>query len=261
MSVALPEPLATPYKAARHVAARPRNGEPVGRGVPPLVNGDHLSQPEFHRRYEAMPSHVRAELIGGIVYMASPLRVPHGSRSNPLNAVLSNYQVATPGVQALDNTTAILGKNSEPQPDVSLRLLPECGGQTSVDADEYLVGAPELVIEVAHSSTAIDLHRKKDDYRKAGVHEYLVLCIEDRQLRAFDLPADKAWVMPADGVFRSRVFPGLWIDGAAAAAGDARALHKTAARGVRSPEHKAFAKRMADRLTPKKKPAGKRRKG
>src|SRR5271156_1111031 len=41
--------------------------------LPPLENGDHLDQPTFHARYEAMPSGTRAQLIGGIVYMGSPL--------------------------------------------------------------------------------------------------------------------------------------------------------------------------------------------
>src|SRR6202035_5074153 len=48
------------------------------KDLPPLVNGDHLDQKTFHERYEAMPE-VRAELIGGIVYiMSSPQRNRHG---------------------------------------------------------------------------------------------------------------------------------------------------------------------------------------
>lgn len=51
--------------------------------IPPLENGDRLSRAEFERRYQAMPQVKRAELIEGVVYMASPLRLkshgePHG---------------------------------------------------------------------------------------------------------------------------------------------------------------------------------------
>ena len=46
------------------------------KDLPPLVNGDHLDQKTFHERYEAMPE-VRAELIGGIVYMSSPQKMRH----------------------------------------------------------------------------------------------------------------------------------------------------------------------------------------
>jgi hypothetical protein len=67
----------------------------AARGIPPLVNGDRLTQPEFHRRYEAMPPNTRAELIGGIVYMASPLRNPHGKGSYHLSVVLGFYQAST----------------------------------------------------------------------------------------------------------------------------------------------------------------------
>jgi Uma2 family endonuclease len=221
------------------------------RAVPPLENGDRLTQPEFHRRYEAMPPDVRAELIGGVVYMASPMRTPHGRRTRMLATVLGNYEDATPGVEGMDNTTAILGKDSEPQPDLVLRLLPEVGGQTQIDDDEYLVGAPELIIEVAHSTEAIDLYDKKRDYRRAGVREYLVFCIQERELRAFDLLKDKPWHLP-DGVFRSEVFPGLWIDAAATLAARASDLHRTARKGLRSPDHAAFVKHMKAVLATKK---------
>ena len=50
-----------------------------GLPLPPLHNGDRLTQAEFHRRYEAYPEDVKFELVGGIVYMTSPLRRPHGA--------------------------------------------------------------------------------------------------------------------------------------------------------------------------------------
>jgi len=42
--------------------------------LPPLQSGDRLTRPEFERRYGADPHIKKAELIEGIVYVASPLR-------------------------------------------------------------------------------------------------------------------------------------------------------------------------------------------
>src|SRR5438094_7619698 len=97
--------------------------------LPPLENGDRLDQPTFHERYEAMPEHVRAELIGGVVHMPSPLKPKHGRSQLKLMGWLSLYEDATPGVEGFDNTTAILGEESEPQPDGYLIISPEAGGQ------------------------------------------------------------------------------------------------------------------------------------
>src|SRR6266851_8915829 len=98
--------------------------------IPLLNNGDRLTQREFHRRYEAYPDDVKFELIGGIVYMASPTGWPHSKYHLQLATVLGNYEAATPGVEGLDNATTILGPWSEPQPDLALRILPERGGQS-----------------------------------------------------------------------------------------------------------------------------------
>ena len=100
-------------------------------------------------------------------------------------------------MEEADNATVILGDESEPQPDLHLRLLPECGGRSRVNADDYFVGPPELVIEVAHSSEAIDLDAKRRDYERAGVLEYLVLCVREGELRPFDLKAGRALAVGA----------------------------------------------------------------
>ncbi len=107
-----------------------------------LCNGDRMKQPEFHRRYETYPKDVKFELIGGIVYMASPLRMPHGRYQPMLSLALALYKSATPGVEVADNATVILGEESEPQPDLLLRILTEYGGRSGVTEDEYCQGLP-----------------------------------------------------------------------------------------------------------------------
>src|SRR5262249_51120107 len=107
--------------------------------VPLLHNGDRLTQKEFHRRYEAYPEDVKFELIGGIVHMPSPLGRLHGVYHLSLGSLLSRYQESTPGVEGLDNATTILSEESEPQPDLTLRILPEHGGQTSTP-EKYITG-------------------------------------------------------------------------------------------------------------------------
>ncbi len=218
--------------------------------LPTLHNGDHLTQAEFHRRYEAYPEDVKFELIGGIVYMASPLKRKHGTSHPELNLVLTVYKAGTPGVEVADNMTAILGEESEPQPDLMLRLLTECGGQSKYNEEDYLVGAPELVAEVAHSSKAIDMGRKRQDYLEAGVQEYIVLCIEEQELHWFHFPSRKKLKADRNGVWKSRVFPGLWIHGPALLARDSARLMATVQQGLATPDHAKFARRLAEKLGP-----------
>src|SRR5947208_2740925 len=97
--------------------------------LPPLVAGERLDQKTFHVRYEAMPPQIRAELVGGIVYMPSPLKVPHGRNHSLLMTWLGTYMAETPGTDVLDSATTILGDEGETQPDGNLIILPEFGGQ------------------------------------------------------------------------------------------------------------------------------------
>jgi Uma2 family endonuclease len=216
------------------------------RTVPPLENGDHLDQPTFHARYEAMPEDCRAELVGGIVYMASPQKVPHSKTQQMIAQWLGGYAVATPGTDTLVNNTQILGPDSEPEPDGCLFITPEQGGQVYIDADEYLNGAPELIVEVSSSTESIDLNRKKLDYQKAGVREYVVLALRMQQVFWFVRQRGKyrEVPLPADGIFRSRVFPGLWLDAEAILGNDRRRLLAALRQGLATPEHAAFVAKL-----------------
>jgi Uma2 family endonuclease len=228
--------------------------------IPPLHNGDRLKQPEFHRRYEAMPEGVKAELIGGVVYMSSPVGDGHAEPHLDLAGVFAVYKAGTPGVRGGDNATVILGEESEPQPDLHLRLEPQCGGRVRRNAKGILVGPPELVIEVAHTSEAIDLNTKRNDYRLSGVPEYLVLCVREQELRAFDLKSGRERPVGADGVYRSKMFPGLWIDAGAVLSGDTAKLLAVLQLGIATPEHAAFVEKLRSRAGRAKPPGGSARK-
>ncbi|HEX7379856.1 MAG TPA: hypothetical protein VF278_22210, partial [Pirellulales bacterium] len=57
--------------------------------VPPLRAGDELTREEFLRRWEADPTIKFAELIGGTVYMPSPVSAEHGGMDGHVGAWLS----------------------------------------------------------------------------------------------------------------------------------------------------------------------------
>jgi Uma2 family endonuclease len=216
---------------------------------PPLENGDRLDQKTFHARYEAMPEDCRAELIGGIAYMPSPQKVPHSDAHGLVFRCLDEYVEATPGNKAQLNNTQILGPDSEPQPDACLFILPEHGGRVWVDKDEYLHGPPELIVEVSSATESIDLHGKKDDYEKAGVREYVVLALRMRRVFWFvrRRARYKEVPLPADGIFLSREFPGLWLDAAAVLRNNRQRVLAALKKGLASPEHAAFVAKLQKR--------------
>lgn len=209
------------------------------RDVPQLRAGDRLSRDEFERRYEAMPEVKKAELIEGVVYMPSPVsNDSHGAPHAKLIGWLVAYEAYTPGVEAADNSTLRLDWDNEPQPDAFLRILPQHGGQTR-DEDGYVAGGPELAGEIAASSASYDLHDKKEAYRRNGVREYVVWRVEDKAIDWFTLRGGYYEQLEPheDGIFRSEIFPGLWLDGAALLARNMKQVLEVLHQGLQSAEH------------------------
>ena len=221
---------------------------PDTRTLPLLFDGQRLDQPTFHRLYEAMPHGSWAELVGGIVFMPSPLFDNHATEDFDIAGWLHRYKQATPGVKGTSNGSTILGEDSEVQPDLQLRIREGYGGQARV-VGGYVVGSPELVVEVADSSRVRDLGAKKLAYEKAGVLEYLFVGLKPKEVRWF-VRQDGQFIAiePGnDGLLRSEVFPGLWLDPRALFAEDDAALIAALERGLASPEHAAFVAELARR--------------
>ncbi len=215
--------------------------------IPPLRPGDRLSRDEFERRYEAMPEVKKAELIEGVVYMPSPVSTPsHGAPHAKLIGWLIAYEAQTPGVQVADNATVRLDWDNEPQPDAFLRILPQHGGQTR-DEDKYVAGGPEWAGEITASSASYDLHDKKEAYRRNGVQEYVVWRVEDGAIDWFVLRGGRFdQLAPGDdGILRSEVFPGLWLDRAALLAGDMKRVLDVVQQGLQSAERAQFLGRLS----------------
>jgi Uma2 family endonuclease len=228
--------------------AQAPHAAPIASRLPPLEAGDHLDQATFHERYEAMPEDFRAELIGGIVFVPSPLHWEHGVYHALIMGWLTNYWIATPGTQVGDNATAILGDFSEPQPDAALIIDPACGGRTGL-SDGYATGPPELIVEVASSSESIDLHAKRRDYEQAGVLEYVVLLLRQRAVRWFILQGGvyQEADVSEGGIFTSTVFPGLWLHAPALLRLDGQQVMDTLRQGLETPAHAAFVRQLQER--------------
>ncbi len=191
---------------------------------PPLEAGDHLTRDEFERRYERRPDIRKAELVQGVVYVASPVKVPqHADPSNLMNVWLGAYAATRPGVIASGNGSVRLSDTDVVQPDVMLRLE---GGTSTVDSDGFLTGAPELVVEIAASSASYDLYEKKESYRRGGVQEYIVWRTLDAAIDWFSLRDGAYAALDADanGVTYSGVFEGLKLDIPRLLSGDRTAI-------------------------------------
>lgn len=230
------------------MAASVEHGFNKSGRIPPLESGDRLSRHEFERRYTAMPHIKKAELIEGIVYVASPVRFrSHGQPHGQLITWLGVYQISTRGVELGDNVTVRLDLDNEPQPDVVLLIDEQLGGQARISEDDYVEGAPELVAEVAASSASNDLHDKKRVYRRNGVQEYIVWQILSNKLDWFSLQNGEYVPLEADanGIIKSRVFPGLWLAPAALLKGEMTQVLALLQQGLNSQEHTEFVQRLA----------------
>jgi Uma2 family endonuclease len=214
----------------------------------PLEPGDRLTRSEFERRYDAMPELKKAELIEGRVYMPSPVRhQSHGKPHLQIGTWIVAYSTATPGTDYSDNATVRMDADNDPQPDVLLRIDEALGGRSSISEDDYVEGAPELIVEIASSSASYDLDEKLHVYRRNGVREYIVWQVYDGRIDWFVLEAEKYVLLQPgeDGVGRSRVFPDLWLDVDAMLKGNMAKVLSVLQKGVASDEHGEFIKRLS----------------
>jgi Uma2 family endonuclease len=239
---------ATIQQSKKPIRGKAANPRPAAT-IPRLLNGDHLTVPEFERRYEAAPGVNHAELIEGIVVMPSPVSLLHADAHSRLHEFLSRYARATPGTNSTICASLRLDGQNEYQPDTMLRIESGPLAGSNVAPNGLLEGSPELAAEIAVSSAAYDLHEKKAVYQRSQVREYLVWRVMDAQIHWFALEEGQYVELKprANGLICSRVFPGLWLEVRALLAGEDDKVLRTLNKGLKSQEHGTFVRKMRSR--------------
>ena len=200
----------------------------------PLQPGDRLDHQTFMARYAAMGDSVWAERIAGRVRLMSPLRaVQHGNPHALLALWLGFYAAQFDGLTVSDNATVILDADNDVQPDLCLYRQE---GRVRTNELGYLVGPPELIIEVAGSSADYDLHQKKDLYLQTGVVEYLVYKTPRQTIHWWSRQSNQ-WITvrpDADRVWDSRLFSGLALDEVGLQTDSGKRILRTLQKGIAS---------------------------
>jgi Uma2 family endonuclease len=194
---------------------------------PVLESGDRLTRAEFHRRYCARPDITKAELVEGVVYVASPVRQDgHGSEHGITQLWLGTYATRFPDLDVGDNSTVYLDADNEVQPDSYLFWRDPTKPGAHLTEDGYVEGAPLLIVEVAASSASYDLHDKLRAYRRNGVPEYVIWRTIDRAIDWLRLREGEYIRIQPDknGIIESSVFPGLRLNVPAMLARDRAAV-------------------------------------
>jgi Uma2 family endonuclease len=193
---------------------------------------------------------VRARLLDGVVHfkeggMASPVGIRHVRSTGIVGSWLGYYALKTVGVRVGQDGTVDLGLRRMCQPDNLLWIREDAGGRVR-EAGKYLSGPPELVVEVAASTIHDDLGPQKLDYERAGVPEYIVVAVDSKEVLWHVLEDGQYSLLKpdADGIYRSRIFPGLWLDARAFWDDDGAGLLRTLERGLASPGHAEFVARL-----------------
>jgi Uma2 family endonuclease len=205
-----------------------------------------LSRDEFERRFDSMPGLKKAELIEGVVYMPSPAGVTaYGIPFSSLLTWAGSYRIETPGIEGAASSSVRLDSANMPQPDLIAWIEPDKGGQCRL-TDDYLTDAPEMVGEISANTKHLDLGLKFQIYQRNGVREYIVWRVLDKAVDWFVLRGQRYYRLEpgADGITRSEIFPGLWLDGAALVARDMAQVNRVLQLGLASPEHAEFVQKL-----------------
>lgn len=161
--------------------------------------------------------------------------------------VLGVYAAKTPGCRSTSKPTWLILENA-PQPDGALDILPEYGGRTGM-RKKLASGSPELIVETAVSSRSYDPGPNLALYQRAGVPEYAALFVEEERIewRVLEQGSYRLMQPGSDGVLRSQIFPGLWLDSTAFWKQDGARLLSVLEEGLDSQEHARFVERLTAR--------------
>jgi Uma2 family endonuclease len=153
----------------------------------------------------------KADLIDGIIYMASPENTDANNLFVWLLGLIADFVEASELGNVYGSRVAFrLGERQAPEPDIAV-VLKE---RTHLVKRGYVDGPPDLAIEiVSPESVERDYEKKRKQYEDAKVPEYWLVDEMEQTVMLLHLGAGGKYreVRPKKGVLRSAVLPGFWL--------------------------------------------------
>jgi len=154
----------------------------------------------------------KADLIGGVIYMASPENL-HTNRLAKLLIMLMDgvIEAHASGEFFYSRVAFRLDEENAPEPDLAFVRTARLG----ILHEGYVGGAPDLAIEiVSPDSVERDYVTKRDLYARFGVEEYWIIDPLEERVTLYRLGSGRKYrsIRPQGKRYVSRVLPGWALD-------------------------------------------------
>ncbi len=154
----------------------------------------------------------KADLIDGVIYMASPDSIESNRLSKWLLGVTDDYAIEKDLGECFMLRVAFrLDEKNAPEPDIG--FVKKSG--LHLVRKGYIAGPPDASFEIV-SPESIERHyyKKKDQYEKYGVREYWIIDPMEETVTLLRLNKRGKYqeVRPKDGILHSEVIEGFWLD-------------------------------------------------
>ncbi len=163
--------------------------------------------------YRLVPDGQKADLIDGVIYMASPDSLRHNHLTLFVSRLFQGYLEAKGlgGDVTVSRFAFELTPHRAPEPDVAY-VRPE---RTHLLSEVSMRGGPDIAVEiVSRDSRNRDYGEKRQLYQDAGVPEYWIIDPIQERVEFLVLHEGRYQLAPLEEnrMFRSRALGGLWID-------------------------------------------------
>jgi len=165
----------------------------------------------FEEFCRLVPDGQKADLIGGMIYMASPDNLDAGDLTALLLAVMRIYtERHRLGKVYVLRIAFRLSEFESPEPDIAFVSKK----RLHLVRRGYVAGPPDAAMEIVSPESAErDYVLKRHQYREAGVPEYWIIDEENHLITLLRLDARGRYrkVRPRHGKYESQVMPGFFL--------------------------------------------------
>jgi Uma2 family endonuclease len=166
----------------------------------------------FEQFCDRIPEGMKADLIDGVIYVASPDNIQHHDLYVWVMIVLMRFlkKRKIKGRVFGSRVAFRLDDENGPEPDLAY-ICPE---RIHLIKKTYVNGPPDWALEiVSPSSIERDYSKKRLQYESAGVREYWIIDPLEQRMTCYRLGKNGKYkeVRSRDGKIHSPVIPGFWV--------------------------------------------------